>query len=376
MSQNTTFVGLDVHKDFIQLAALPPGSDDPVEWTTPNTSSKMASMLRKLRSLGGSRLEMCYEAGPTGYALLRQLTKDVDVTCHIVAPSLIPIQPGSRIKTDRRDARKLASYLKAGLLTAVRPPTLDEEALRELSRARTAVKEDHQRAKHQVTKFLLRHGRRYDEGKTLWTKTHGRWLERQKFERPLLQAAFEAHLRSLHHAESRLEALDEELAAASQRPELEQPIALLQCFKGIQLTAAMTLVSELFDIERFPNARKLMAYVGLTASEHSSGGVRSRGGITKAGNRRLRSLLTEISWSCTRSRLTGRTVAARRVGQPSWAISLAERAQRRLYRRFWHLVHAGKPRNVALTAIAREFIGFIWAMLVHQRLLARSGEPA
>ena len=272
------------------------------------------------------------------------------------------------MKTDRRDARKLASYLKAGMLTRVQPPTPEQEALRELCRARTTAKEDEKRAKQQLAKFLVRQDRRYDKGKQAWTKQHLVWLEQQRFDHPHLQAAYDARLRTLTHASSRVAELEAAIEEASEEEPVREPVALLKCFKGIKTTSAMVLVSELYDIERFPSARKLMGYLGLTASEHSTGGHPKRGGITKAGNSRLRRLLTEVSWSVIRSNKTGVAVRKRREGQPSWAVDLAERAQRRLHRRYWKLVVAGKHKNKAIIAVAREFVGFIWAMMVSHKL--------
>ena len=262
-------------------------------------------------------------------------------------------------------------------MTEVHEPSPEQEALRELTRARSAAKEDEKRAKHQVSKFLLRQDRRFGPGKRAWTEHHRRWLQGQRFEEPLLQATFDARLRTLEHATERLRELEALLESTStSREGVREPVALLKCFKGIQTTAAMVLVSELFDIERFSSAPKLMSYLGLTASEHSSGGRHRRGAITKAGNGRLRKLLTEISWTCTRSANTSLAIRKRREGQPAWAVDLAEKAQRRMYRRYRRLVEKGKHKNVAVIAIAREFVGFIWAMLTHHRLLLEDSHAA
>src|SRR5690606_32329235 len=206
MREDISYVGLDVHKSFIQVAVIPAGTGDVVEWRTPNTPSKVSAMIRKLRQVGGSSLEVCYEAGPTGYGLARKLNEH-GIVCRVIAPSLIPKKPGQRVKTDRRDAKKLAQYLKAGLLTEVQPPTPEEEARRELCRARMAAKEDEKRARQRIGKFLLRQGRVYREGKVPWTKMHMVWLEQQKFDVPHLQTVFDSLMRSLNQTADRLREL-------------------------------------------------------------------------------------------------------------------------------------------------------------------------
>jgi len=368
MNKGISYVGLDVHKNFIQVALIAAGSDDLLEWRTPSTSSKVAAMIRKLRKLGGERVEICYEAGPTGYGLARKLNEVEVFGCRVIAPSLIPKKPGERVKTDRRDAVKLATYLKSGLLTEVQPPTPEEEARRDLCRARMAAKDDEKSAKHRLSKFLLRQGRTYGETKKNWTNTHLVWLERQKFDLAHLQVVFDSYLRAVNQAGERVAELDRALEAAAEDEAIREPVALLQCFKGVRITTAMCLVTELYDIERFSSPRGLMSFIGLTASEHSTGGHAKRGGITKAGNSRLRRILTEVAWNQIRSNKTGYALRRRRQGQPGWAVDIADRAQHRLYGRYWRLVSKGKHKNTAATAVAREFAGFVWAMLMNHKL--------
>lgn len=368
MSEGNSYVGLDVHKKFIQVALLPAGTDDVLEWRTPNTPSKVAALIRRVRKAGGPRVALCYEAGPTGYVLARKLNQQDGFRCQVIAPSLIPKKAGDRVKTDRRDAKKLATYLKAGLLTEVQPPTLEEEARRELCRARSMAKEAEKDAKQRLGKFLLRQGRVYREGKVAWTDKHMRWLERQKFDNEHLQVVFDSLLRMLAQATDVVRELDQAIEEAAKDEAIREAVELLQCFKGIRVVSAMCIVTELYDIERFRSPRGLMSFLGLTASEHSTGGDAKRGGITKAGNARLRRLLIESSWTHTRSNKAGYRARKHRKGQPGWAVDLAERAQHRLHRRYWHLVQGGKHTNKAVTAIAREFAGFIWAMLLNHRL--------
>jgi len=263
MSESISYVGLDVHKAFIQVALLQPGPETPLEWKVPYTPAKVAGMVRKLGRLCDGPIELCYEAGPTGYDLQRKLNKEARMRCRVIAPSLIPHKAGERVKTDRRDARKLAEYLRAGLLTEVQQPTVEDEARRELWRARAAAKDDEKRARQRLSKFLLRQGRRFTEGKQAWTGKYMRWLERQRFEPAWLQTTFDALLRALTQASDRVSELDRAVEAAAQDEAVREPVALLRCFKGIDTITAMGLVTELYDFHRFDSPRRLMAFVGI-----------------------------------------------------------------------------------------------------------------
>lgn len=363
MNESISFVGLDVHKRFIQVAALVRG--EVLEWRTPNTPPKVSGLVRKLRRLCGGPIQACYEAGPTGYGLARRLNSEDGVTCMVVAPALIPRKAGERVKTDRRDAKKLAEYLRADLLTEVQAPTPEDEARREISRARDAAKTDEKKARQRLSKFLLRHGRRYTQGKKAWTKMYMVWLDGQRFDIPHLQTAFDSLLRAVTQASDRLRELDRALEVAARDEAVKTQVELLKCFKGVQTTTAMGIVTELYSFERFASPKELMSFIGMTPSEHTTGGPdkAKRGGITKSGNGRLRRLLIEAAWNYTKSNKAGYRVRTRREGQPGWAIDIAEKAQARLARRYWYLVGKGKSPNVAAVAVARELIGFIWVML-------------
>lgn len=366
MNENISYVGLDVHKAFIQVALICVDCDLH-EWRTPNTPSKVKALIKKVCKLGGARVEICYEAGPTGYGLARKLNEQDGFRCQVIAPSLIPKKAGDRVKTDRRDAKKLATYLKAGLLTEVQPPSPEDEARRELTRARSAAKQVEKKAKQRLSKFTLRQDRVFRGTKKSWTNAHMTWLDRQKFDNPHLQTVFDSFLLALSQATTRVRELDEAIEQAAQDEAVREQVELLKCFKGIQTTAAMGYVTELYAIERFRSPAHLMSFVGLTASEHSTGGNPNRGGITKAGNGRVRKLLVESAWAYSRSNKSGYRVRKRREDQPAWAIDIAERAQHRLHKRYWRLVNAGKHPNKAITAIARELVGFIGAMLMTHR---------
>jgi transposase len=357
----TTYVGFDAHKESIFVAMLVPGQS-PVEWQLRNEPGAVRRLARKLTREAPADLRSCYEAGPCGYALQRQLV-DAGVACAVVAPSLIPIKPGERIKTDRRDARKLAELLRAGLLTEVHPPTADEEAIRDLCRCRDAAKEDRERSRHRLLKLLLRRGLQYTTGKH-WTRVHRRWLEQLHFERALDQTVFDDYLRALTQGEERLALLDAQLVTAAQQEPYRAPVGWLRCFRGIDTVTALGVVAELHGVARFRSARDLMAYLGVVPSEHSSAERHRRGAITKAGNRRVRRLIVEAAWHYQHRPGVGRALRQRRIGQPAHIITLADKAQQRLHRRFWLLVSArGKPPQIAVVAIARELTGFIWAAL-------------
>lgn len=360
MTGNITFVGMDVHKATIHVALLAPGEKEPVEWKLDNRNTAVAKLAKRLRGTGGD-VVACYEAGPCGFALMRQLEK-LGVPCKVIAPALIPKQAGDRVKTDTRDARKLASLFRAGLLTEVHPPTADQEAVRDLCRARDDVREDRQRARHRLAKYLLRHGIAYD-GKA-WSGAHREWLSTLSFDHVAAQATFDEYLRTVDMAADRLKSLDEKIAAISRTEPYRAAVDVLRCFRGIDTTSAMIIVSELGDITRFGSARKLMAYLGITPSEYSSGGKEKRGGITKTGNAHARRILVEAAWHYRHSPRLSAGLRARRRDQPSWATSIAEKCEMRLHRRFRRLTANGKSSPKTVVAVARELSGFIWAGLI------------
>lgn len=361
--KQVVFVGLDVHKAFIQVAVPAVGGEAAVDMRLRHTDRGISRLVRKLRERHpDAHFEVCYEAGPTGYELARKLNALPRFSCKVIAPALIPRKAGERVKTDRRDAQKLADYHAAGLLTEVRPPSPEQEGLRELSRARETARDDVRVAKQRLSKFLLRQSRHY-KGKTAWTKAHREWLTKQRFEDAHLQLTFDAHLRALEQGLSRLEELDRHLEEAATHELIAEPVAALMCLKGISTVSAVVLVTELYSFERFRHPNQLMSFLGMTPSEHSTGGKPNRGGITKAGNGRIRKLCVEAAWNCSRSNKAGMRVLKRREGQPGWAVDVAEKAQVRMYKRFQYLTHRGKNRNVAAMACARELVGFIWAIL-------------
>jgi transposase len=342
---------LDVHKESIFVAMLRPGQ--PVlEWQQGHDAAAVRRLLRTLQREAAGPLACCYEAGPYGYGLQRQLAA-AGLVCDVVAPSLIPIKPGERIKTDRRDAKKLAELLRAGLLTAVAPPTEDEEAVRDLCRCREAAKVDRERARHRLSKLLLRRGVRYAAGRP-WTRRHYTWLRQVQFERTV----FAQYLLALEQIDDRIRTLDAALAATAQQAPYRTPVGWLRGFRGIDTVTALTIVAELHGFARFRTARDLMAYLGLVPREHSSAERHHRGRITKAGNKHVRRLLVEAAWHYQHRPGVGAALRQRRTDQPSRIIALADKAQRRLHHRSWKLLGAQKPPNRAVIAVARELVGF------------------
>jgi transposase len=358
MSQHTpTYVGLDVSKASISVALLrPDGRID--EERIANSPEAVRSLVRRWED--PSAIRTCYEAGPTGYALYRQLT-GLGVATTVIAPSLTPRRPGERVKTDRRDARKLAGLFRAGELTAVRVPTPAEEAVRDLLRARSDLREDILRSRHRLSKFLLRRGRVYSEGRA-WTQRHGAWIRAQHFDEPAAQRTLDHYGATLEVRLAELRLLEGELRELADQPPLRDQVARLATLRGIGVLSALTLAVEVGDFRRFESASAFMAFVGLVPSEHSSGERRRQGAITKAGNAHLRRVLVEAAWHARHRPNLGPVLTKRLAGQPPEILALAARAQERLHARYWRLVGRRKPSNVAVTAVARELAGFCWAL--------------
>jgi transposase len=364
MEKNITFVGLDAHKSGISVAMLLPGQPLPVTWDIPNDPAAVRRMVRRIEREAPGEVRTCYEAGPLGYALQRQIVEAGCASCMVIAPSLIPRKPGERIKTDRRDARKLAELFRAGLLTDVQPPTLEDEAVRDLCRAREDAKEDQTRCRHRLGKMLLRKGLIFTGTKKAWTWAHRLWLRALRFDSPVEQVVFDDYFYALEQVEERLKGLNEKIETVAQKPPYAEPVAWLRCFRGIDMVTAMTIASELYGFHRFKSPRGLMAFLGLVPSERTSGYAPKRGSITKTGNGHVRRVLIEAAWHYRHKAVpAGPALRKRRKGQPREIIHLADKAQERLCRRYWRMTERGLPTQKAVTAVARELTGFIWAAL-------------
>jgi transposase len=353
---------MDAHKNSIAVAALFPDRPEAVEWTESTTLEAIRRLARKLRREAPGEVRCCYEAGPTGYALHRQLEAE-GVICEVVAPSLTPVKPGSRIKTDRRDARKLAELLRAGMLTEVHPPSESDEALRDLCRCRDDVRVDLLRARHRLTKFLLRRHLIYRQSQHHWGTRHWAWLEELRFDDAVSQATFDSYMLAVRQLEERQDQLDAQLAEFGGRDPYREPVAWLRCFKRIDTVTAVCLVAELHDFRRFRSARELMSYVGLVPSECSSGERERRGSITKAGNRHVRRLLVEAAWHHRHRPMISAPLRRRREGQPVRVLAVADRAQERLCARYRRMTGRGINNPKTIVAMARELTGYLWAVL-------------
>ena len=360
MDQLITYVGLDVHKETIAVALAEAGKRGEVReyGKIANTPAALKGLAAKL-ARGGHELRFCYEAGPCGYGIQRQLSA-AGHGCVVVAPSLIPRRPGERIKTDRRDATNLAKLHRAGELTPVWVPDQAHEAIRDLVRARLAAVRTLRQARQQLSGFLLRHGHHYN--RPTWTLMHRRWLAGLRFECAVHHIVLEDCIAAVEAATARRDRLEAHIEAALVDWSLASVVRALQALRGMALVAAATLVAELGDITRFANARQLMAYLGLVPCEHSSGGTRHQGGITKAGNGAARRMLIEAAWSYRFPARISREQLLRQEGLAKPIRDTAWKAQERLCRRYRKLARAGKPPTVVTTAIARELAGFVWAI--------------
>jgi len=360
MKEFSKFIGLDVHKATIAVSVAE-GNGGEVRYVGefPNTPEAMVKLVKQLRR-ADVRLSFCYEAGPCGYGIHRQLT-DLGWDCMVVAPSLIPKKSGDRVKTDRRDSMSLARLLRAGELTAVWVPDDAQEALRDLTRAREDMKHLEKQVKQRLLAFLLRHGRSF-AGKSNWTQAHFRWLEEQKFGQPVQQIVFQEYVDTVKMMGKRVGGLDKQIEATTTESVFWPVIEGLMALRGVSLLAATVVVAEIGDLRRFASAPQLMAYLGLVPSESSSGPTKSRGGITKTGNGHVRRILVEAAWTY---RHPARKTAhlQRRAERTSEEVQeIAWKAQKRLCGRYKLMERKGKLKVQACTAVARELAGFIWAI--------------
>jgi transposase len=352
---------LDVHAATITVAVAEPDGEVRSLGTIPNRPESVRKLMKKLGS--PKRLRVCYEAGPCGYVLYWQLV-GMGIHCDVVAPTLVPVRPGDRVKTDRRDARKLARSYRSGDLTPVWVPDAAHEALRDLVRAREAAKKDQTRARHRLTKLLLRQGYRAPEGVNNWTQKHAQWLRTLRFEQEAHEMVFLDYLNEVDHMTERLARLEKAIdrAVTSVPESMRVVIEALQCMRGVRQLTAVTVVAEVGDLSRFAHPRQLMGYSGTVSSEDSSGPRERRGPITKTGNAHLRRIVGEASWNYRSRPNVSSILRKRHEGQSEAVKEIAWKAQHRLHQRYCRLVRRGKGKNKAVTAVSRELLGFIWAI--------------
>ena len=361
MKEKIRFVGLDVHAETIAVAIAEPDGAVRSLGTIANRAESIRKLVKKLGSV--EQLRACYEAGPTGYVLYWQLA-ELGVKCEVIAPTLVPVKAGDRVKTDRRDAEKLARSYRSDDLTAVWVPDEGSEALRDLVRAREAAKQDQLRARHRLGKFLLRSGQRPAPGVKAWTQTHLTWVRQIRFSQMAQESTRLDYLHEVEHMGERVVRLEQAIAEAIKlaSPQVQEVIRGLQALRGIAQISAVTIASELGEISRFEGARQLMAYSGTIPSENSSGKRTRRGSITKTGNAHLRRIAVEAAW-CYRLRPgVGPALRKRQEGVAEEIKEIAWKAQHRLHKRYSRLAAAGKDQRKIVTAVGRELLGFIWAI--------------
>jgi transposase len=358
-STTTVSVGLDVHARSVRLVAV--CADELLEERTLPYDEEAVE--RVLRRWPGVRC--CYEAGPTGFGLQRFLVER-GIECLVVAPGLVPQRPGDRVKTDSRDARRLARLLAGGLLDPIHVPSRELEAARDLVRAREAARVDRMRDRHRLSKFCLRHGRLLPTSS--WTLARRKWLGEQRFEFPAQQQTFDTYLHTVDLVDARIEQLERSIREAAEQEPWRMLVARLRCLRGLDTLTALAIVTEIGDFGRFRSAAEFMAFVGLVPTERSSGEQRRQGSITKVGNSHVRRLLVEAAWHARRRPTVGYELARRQRGQDAVVVERAWRCQQRLYQRWQRMAGRGKPQQKIVVACARELAGFVWAIATEQPL--------
>ncbi len=375
MQKKVRFLGLDVHAETIAVAVAEADGEVRSLGVIPNRDESIRKLMKRLGP--AEHLRACYEAGPTGYVLYWQLT-ELGVECEVIAPTLVPVKAGDQVKTDRRDALKLARSHRAGDLTAVWVPDAASEALRDLVRAREAAKQDQLRARHRLSKFLLRTGQRATAGVKAWTELYMAWVRQLRYEQAGQEATRLDYLHEVEHMGARVKRLEEAITEAVKlaSPQVQEVVRGLQALRGIAEISAVTIVAELGQIARFETARQLMGYSGVVPRENSSGQRQQRGGITKTGNAHLRRIAIEAAWSYRLKPAVGPGLRKRQKDVPESIKEIAWKAQLRLHKRYARLAAAGKDQRKIVTAVGRELLGFIWAIGVKVETAARQSIAA
>jgi transposase len=354
-------LGLDVHRDTISVGVLPWDREEPSLDKISSDEEAVRRLITRFPDRGA--LRVCYEAGPTGYDLARMLIR-WGVSCDVIAPSLIPKAASDKVKTDKRDARRLARLHRAGELTAINIPTPEQEAVRDLCRARVDVVIERGRARHRLSKFLLRHSLVFRQGRQ-WTMAHEQWLRAQRFEDRALALTFQHYQHTLAGCDGQLQAINADLAGYFGTGPFAGQVKRLACYRGVSELGGLTLASEVVDWRRFPSAASFMCFTGLVPTEDSSGPREHRGKITKAGNVHVRTQLVESAWSYQHRAAVGAVLQRRQDGAPAATLTRSWTAQQRLTTRFRRLQAQHHHRNVVATAVARELSGFLWAEMTH-----------
>ena len=370
MKEKVRFLGLDVHAETIAVAIAEPDGEVRSIGTIANRAEPIRKMVKKLGPV--EHLKACYEAGPTGYVLYWQLA-ELGVACEVIAPTLVPVKAGDRVKTDRRDAERLARSYRSGDLTAVWVPDEGSEALRDLVRAREAAKQDQLRARHRLSKFLLRSGQRPVAGVKAWTLGYMAWVRQLRFKQVAQESTRLDYLHEVEHMAERVKRLEQAITEAvkAAAPELQEVIKGLQALRGVAQISAVTIAAELGNISRFNTPRQLMGYSGAVPAEDSSGQRTRRGSITKTGNAHLRRIAIEAAWSYRLRPGVGPALRKRQEGVAEQIKEIAWKAQHRLHKRYCRLAAAGKDQRKIITAVGRELLGFIWAIGIKAEAAAK-----
>jgi transposase len=357
------FIGMDVHKDTIQMAVMTNEDNDVIEnRKLAADTDHVVTIIKKYQAKGG--VIAGYESGCTGYPLQRALTK-IGIECKVLPAQKVAKKRDDNIKTDKRDAALIARMLKHDEVKGIHIPTLEDEAVRDLLRCREALKEDLKRGKQRLLKLLLRYDRKFTDGKSFWTLKYYKWLGKQTFDNPYVQETFDEYLSYIKTMEERVARVTKKVVEVAESDPYKERVQRLRSFKGIDFIIAMSLICEIGDFCRFGSAGALMAYLGLVPSENSSGTKRRQGSITRAGNSHLRRLLIEAAWHYARGSVPSAKLIARRQGSNKYIINQADKAIKRLYKKYGTMVLIkGKHKNVAITAIARELTGFIWDAMI------------
>ena len=362
MIEKAYYIGMDVHKDSVQMAVFEEKGEEPIyERRMKNETALLVK--EAARFSGKGKTETAYEAGSCGYVIHRAM-EDAGIPCYVLPASKVAKKRTDRIKTDKRDARLIGRELRSKSIRPISVPDEADEAARDLLRCREDVSEDLRRVKQRLLKFMVRHGYAYTGGGNNWTLTHWRWMDRRQFKQEHERVVYEEYRGQIRSLEERLARLEQQVVQTAESPRYRAAVSRLRAFKGIDYIIALATICEIGDFRRFANAKAFMSYLGFVPSEYSSGGKRNQGSITKAGNGHLRRLLVEGAWHYTKNARPGKRLEQRRQHSPASAIDAADRALHRLYKKYIRLVLSGKHKNVAVTAVARELAGFIWAVQV------------
>jgi len=363
MMKKEYYIGMDVHKESVQMAVFEQTGDDPIyERRLANDTELLVKEVKRYSCKG--KTEVAYEAGCLGYVIQRAMEK-AGIVCHVLPANKVAKKRDDRIKTDKRDARLIGRELRSKNIRSISVPEAADEAARDLLRCREDVSEDARRVKQRLLKFLVRHGHIWTGGSN-WTLKHWKWMDGIRFGLEHERMVYEEYRSQIRALEERLTRLEEQVTETAESPRYKAAVSILRAFKGIDYIIALAVVCEIGDFRRFADAKSFMSYLGFVPSENSSGGKRNQGGITKAGNGHLRRLLVEGAWHYTKNARAGKRLEERRQGCPLSVIEVADRALHRLHKKYIRLLMKGKHKNVAVTAVARELAGFVWAVQVSQ----------